>query len=127
MSFSLMILAGKSWDQPLEGRNSRKNTVARDAHWKGIWHCGKSNLVTENARSGVKEFATGMFEISSLLPLFSYQESFPPLLLDRKSNNLLHQSPNLPLHYARGRTVKNSSTTDFTSVFSNQTFFPLHL
>ena len=56
--FSLMILAGKIRLQPsLQGRNSRKNTVARDARlernfaprkgisisrdWKGIWNRGR--------------------------------------------------------------------------------------
>ena len=61
MIFSLMILAGKSWTQPLSTRsNSRKNTVARDARLERNLASLKSNLVTENARLGVKEFATGM-------------------------------------------------------------------
>lgn len=47
-------------DPDSAGRNSRKNTVARDARMEKNLASRKGNFVTENARSGVKEFATGM-------------------------------------------------------------------
>ncbi len=65
MIFLLMILAGKSrghraYRPKLNGRNSRKNTVAIDTRLERNLASRKGNLVTKNARSRVKEFATGM-------------------------------------------------------------------
>ena len=59
--FSHIILAGKTRIQlSSPGRNSRKNTIAIDARLERNLAWRKGNLVTKNARSGVKEFATGM-------------------------------------------------------------------
>ena len=58
-------------DSDSAGRNSRKNTVAKDAQLARILESRKGNLVTGDARSGVKKFATGMWiKIAFLLPLF---------------------------------------------------------
>lgn len=47
-----------------------------------------------------KESVTGMLiEIEILLPLFFLIGQHPPSVLDRKSRNLLPQSPNLPFQY----------------------------
>lgn len=52
--------------------NSRSHRVSRSGlgranGWERIWHRGRGNLVTEDARSGLEEFATGMLtEFSSL-------------------------------------------------------------
>ena len=49
------------WEDPDSvGRNSRKNTVARDARMERNLASQKSNLLTKNARSGTKEFKSGI-------------------------------------------------------------------
>ncbi len=73
--------------QKKHGRGWERNLKLREG--KVIY------LVTKNARSGMKEFVSGVkLKLRSFYHCFSYYNSFPLSLLDKKSNNLLHQSPN---------------------------------
>ena len=94
----------QAWNWPLfcKGERWRKRwripTRSQSESPKGTQLRGMRftrNLVTENARSEVKEFVTGMWiEIVFLLSLFFLLGQPPPLVLDRKSSNLLSQTPN---------------------------------
>ena len=68
-NFSLIILVGKrsghwtvrpEFRPSLQGRNFKKNTVARDARLERNLASREESLVTKNARSGAKKFVTGM-------------------------------------------------------------------
>ncbi len=57
MVFSLMIMARKSWIHPLSTRakfQKERSRLERNLASR------KGNLVTKNARSGMKEFVSGM-------------------------------------------------------------------
>ena len=126
----LLILAGKTRIQrSLQGRDSSKSTVARDARLERNLEWRKGNFVTKNARSRVKEFATGMkIEIAFLLPLFFLLGQLPPSLLDRKSSNLLHQCPNLPFQSgAEGGALEIRENSCVHSIFDDLILFPINL
>lgn len=81
--FPLMLLAGKRIRIQLsyhEGQNSRKS-IGRG--WeRNCGNRGKGNLVTKNARSGMKEVMSGIkIELAFLLSAFLLLEQLPPSLI----------------------------------------------
>ena len=117
-----MISAGKTRIQlSVQGRNSRKNTVAIDARLERNLESRERNLVTKGAHSGMKEFATGIqIEIAFLLLLFFLLGKLPPFLLDRKLSNFSTRVRTLPFQYLviHLATILDKNTSEFIYGYS---------
>ena len=113
--FAPMILARKTRIQlSLPGQNSRNSavTVGKVLEWREV------NLVMENARSGMKEVVSGiLIEIPFLLSAFLISGQLPQSFLNKKSNDLLHKSPNPILSVWSRRRGFGSNTVVFILYF----------